>query len=188
MNEFYGVWLVLDAIFTFTYTVIGNVFNALPPEALPFLIAIICYSFSAYLSYAIERYQGRKAYLYRIYNAVFLVLVILFTLWRLGFTLDMLPDDLLANTLTMIINVLYIIAGAILFYAFYYNNKWIKKAFLILSWLFLILITFGFAPALTDYMPDDAALTQILLAAIIFAAPNALLFIQSHRQEGVDLK
>jgi hypothetical protein len=184
---FYAMWQCLDIAFTFAETIIGNVFNALPYEALPFLIAIICYSFSAYLSYAVKKSDGRKAYLYKLFNTVFLVLVVLFTLWRLGFTMQMVPDDMLANMVTMIINIVYIMAGAVLFYAFYKDNRWIKKIFLILSWTFLIIITFALAPALTDYMPDDAALTQILLAAIIFAAPNALLYIQSSKQKGVDL-
>jgi hypothetical protein len=185
----YAIWAGLDAFFTFCKTIIENIFNAIPQPAMTFLIAIISYSLSAYITWGIGRASGYQEILLKAFKLGFTILVILFAIWRIGVPLmQLIPNDPFANLTSVLINMLYIFMAAVLLYAFYLRNPWLKKAFLTISWIMFLLITFLIAPALTDFMPTNQTLWQVLEIAVLFSAPGFLLFIQSKDQEGIDIE
>ncbi len=182
---FLAFWSVLDAMFSFINNCFELVFNAIPGSAISFLIGIFCYSIAALLSISINHYNiGYKYILLRIFNSVFLIILILFSIWRFGLV-SMLEDEFTVYTFTeFLINAFYVLFGVVLFVAFYKRIPWLRKALLIFLWGMLLLLTFIICPILEGFVLSDSTLVQILIIAAIFAVPNLSLLYQEKKMKG----
>lgn len=176
MTPFLIIWYVFDVIFGFIERGFRAVFNAIPNSAMAFLIGIACYSICAIFVVIIERQEpGRKMLYYKIFYKGFIVIMILFSIWRLGFITQLASEVSFSTVSQFIINIFYIIFGAILLITFYRKIPWLKKALIIILWTMLLLITFIIAPATGESQLSDSTLYQILLIMTLFVVPNGII-------------
>ena len=182
-NVFMIIWSVLDAMFSFIESAFRDIFNAIPSEAIPFLIAIFSYSIVAVLIISINRMEtGNQVIFLKIFHKIFLIFVILFSIWRIGI-IAMISNEISIQTFSQFfINLIYILFGIILFVVFYRKVPWVKKAILILVWGIFLLLTFVIAPATSDFVLSDNTLIQVLLVATLFVVPNSILAYQKSRR------
>ncbi len=184
-NVFMFIWSVLDAMFSFIESAFRDIFNAIPIEAIPFLIAIFSYSIIAVLIISIYRMEtGNQALFLKIFHKIFLIFVILFSIWRIGI-ISMISNEISIQTFSQFfINLIYILFAIVLFIVFYRKIPWVKKALLILVWALFLLLTFVIAPATSDFQLSDNTLIQVLLVATIFVVPNSILAYQKSKRGG----
>lgn len=183
-----AIWTFLDLIFSFIDALFQNLFSAIPLEAIPFLIGIFCYSVIAFIMFFTEiAPEGADIIILKIYYKVFSVIMVLFTTWRFGFIIALdyaYAQASLFNIITWTVNIVYILIGLVLFYAFYRKNaSGLRKLIIIVLWTFFLVITFIIVPALEwSYSSNTLALStispdtlvQVLIVAAIFATPRGL--------------
>lgn len=178
-NVLMVIWGILDGIFSFIENSFILIFNAIPVEAIPFLIGIFAYSIVAILDITINHMEtGNKLLILKIFHKIFLVFIILFSVWRIGVVAMIDTGISIHSFAEFFINLLYILFGVILFIAFYKKIPWVKKALLILLWSLFLLLTFVICPAFSDFILSDSTLIQVLLTATIFVVPNSILIYQ----------
>lgn len=184
-NVFMFIWSVLDAMFTFIENSFRDIFNAIPVPAIPFLIGIFSYAIVAFLLISINHMKsGKKVLILKIFHKIFLVFVILFSIWRIGI-ISMLDNEISVQTFSeFFINLIYIMFAIVLFLSFYRQVPWIGKALLILVWSLFLLLTFVICPATSDFQLSDNTLIQVLLVATLFVVPNSILAYQKSKQGG----
>lgn len=183
MAIFLGIWYVLDVIFGFIDRGFRAVFNAIPDSAIPFLIGIACYSICAIFILIIERQEpGRKLLYYKVFYKAFIVIMVLFSIWRLGFITQLASEVSFVTVSQFVINIVYIIFAAVLLVTFYRKIPWLKKAIIIILWTMLLLLTFIVSPATGESELSDSTLYQILLIATLFIVPHGL--IQYNKMKG----
>lgn len=176
MTGFLVIWYIFDVIFGFIERAFMAVFNAIPNTAMPFLIGIACYSICAIFILIIEKQPpGKKLIYYKIFYKVFVVIMILFSIWRLGFITQLASEVSFITVSQFVINIVYIIFAAILLITFYRKIPWLKKAIVIILWTMLLIITFIVSPATGESELSDSTLIQILLIATLFVVPHGLL-------------
>lgn len=182
-NVFMFIWSILDAIFSFIESSFIDIFNGIPSEAIPFLIGIFAYSIVAVFDIYINHMEtGNKLLILKIFHRIFLVFVILFSVWRIGI-IAMIGNGISIQTFSQFfINLMYILFGIILFIAFYKKIPWVKKALLILIWSMFLLLTFVICPATSEFTLSDSTLIQVLLTATIFVVPNSILVYQKAKK------
>lgn len=180
-------WSILDAMFSFVDDSFRKIFNAIPGAAIPFLIAIFCYSIVAILVYIINRQKSdnRRLGLKALYW-IFVAFVLLFAIWRFGVVM-MLEDKLTYETLSeFFVNVVYVLFGMCLVIMFYRNVPWLKKAILLLIWSLFLLLTFVICPALEESELTDSTVYQVFLITFLFVVPNGLNQFKKAKEEGVE--
>ena len=186
MVGFLAFWSVLDAMFTFIDDAFRDIFNCIPVAAIPFLIAIFCYSVVAMMIYFIKKQPvgNRKVGLKAFYWA-FVGFFLLFSIWRFGIVV-MLEDKLTIETFSQFfVNLVYVAFGMILIVMFYKNVPWLKKVLLILIWSIFLLLTFLICPALGESKLSESTVWQVLLVAFLFVVPNSLNMLQKAKESDV---
>ena len=127
-NVFMGVWSVFDAFFGFIDGAFRAIFSAIPDVAMAFLIAIFCYSLLAICECAILRKTpGDSILSIKVFYGLILVLMVLFSVWRLGFIVLLEDVFTMANLAQFLVNLIYIIFGAILIVSFYRKMPHLKN-------------------------------------------------------------
>lgn len=192
-------WSFLDVIFTFVDLLFTHLFDAIPVEAIPFLIGIFCYSVCAFFVFFIDRAgPGSGTLLLKLFYYGFMVIMTLFTVWRLGFivALDYVSAEVSVDSLaTFFVNLIYILFALVLFIAFYRKMPWLKKAIIVLLWSMFLLLTFIICPAMSwQYSGDtivfteltSSTLMQVLIVASIFIVPQGMTKLKKAKTEGVD--
>lgn len=176
MTVFLAIWHVFDIIFGFIERGFRAVFNAIPNSAIPFLIAIACYSICAIFVVIIDRQEpGRRMLYYKIFYKCFIGIMLLFSIWRFGI-ITQLVSEVNFNTISQfLINIIYIIFGGILLITFYRKVPWLKKAIIIILWTMLLLLTFIICPATGESELSDSTLYQVLLIATLFIVPHGII-------------
>lgn len=187
MDIFLAIWTVLDMLFTFIDNVFASLFDGIPTEAIPFLIAIFCYSVLSFVEFFLKITVGHtRRILLRIFYITFLIIVVLITLWRFGFIilLDYAGEKLSPTSITVfVVNMVYIIFAIVLFITFYKKVPWLKVAIVIIMWVLFLLITFIIVPAQQWSYTDDSitftslssnTLFQVLFMGSIFVIPRGL--------------
>lgn len=183
MTIFLVIWSIFDVIFGFVERAFIAVFNAIPYSAMPFLIGIACYSMCAIFVLIIEKQgPGKKVLYYKIFYKGFIVIMILFSIWRLGFITQLASEVNFATVSQFILNIIYIIFAAILLITFYRKIPWLKKALVIILWVVLLLLTFIICPATGESELTDSTLIQILLIATLFVVPHGLLRYNKYKE------
>lgn len=176
MTVFLVIWSIFDVIFGFIDRAFKAVFNAIPYSAMPFLIGIAMYSICAMFVLVIEKQEsGKKILYYKVFYKVFIVIMLLFSIWRLGFITQLASEINFATISQFIINIIYIIFAAVLLVTFYRKIPWLKKALVIILWTLLLLLTFIICPATGESELTDSTLIQILLIATLFVVPHGIL-------------
>ncbi len=186
-NVFMFIWSILDAMFSFIENSIKDIFNAIPVPAIPFLIGIFSYSIIAFLLISINNMKsGKKVLILKIFHKIFLVFVILFSIWRIGL-ISMLDNEISVQTFAaFFINLIYIMFAIVLFISFYRQVPWIGKVLLILVWSMFLLLTFVICPATSDFQLSNNTLIQVLLVATLFVVPNSILAYQKSKKGSGD--
>jgi len=183
VKSFMAIWSVLDAMFSFIDNGFRSIFSAIPASAIPFLIAIFCYSVVAIFALIIKRTDvGNKRMALRAFYYIFLVFVFLFALWRLGIVI-MIEDKMTIDTISeFFINLIYVLFAMVLFIVFYRKIPWLKKALLIVIWSLFLLLTFIICPMIGESQLTESTLYQVLTISFIFVVPNGILQYQKAKQ------
>ena len=178
---FMGLWFILDLFFTWIDEQFRLVFNAIPYTAIAFLIGIFCYSIVAFFYWAIDKAGNTRKRLYlKIFYAIYSIIMVLFSIWRLGF---MAMIDNKINVVTIgefLFNLVYIIFGVILIVSFLKKIDWLKKAIIGFLWAMLSLFTWVIGPIIGEITLSQETLQQFLILAIIFLIPN---FMYEYRKQ-----
>ena len=114
------------------------------------------------------------------------VFTALFTLWRFGIAF-MIEDKINPKTVSeFFINIVLIVFGGCVCYAFYKNTPWLKKAILILILGCFLSLTFIICPYLLHESElSDNTLYQSLIVLGIFGVPEGIAYKRKKAQEKV---
>lgn len=189
-------WGILDVIFMFVDQLFRHIFDAIPGEAIMFLIGIFCYSILSFFVYFINSSkESSKRLILKVFYVIFIIIMGFFTIWRLGFIvmLDYIDAEFTITTFTIFfINIIYILFAVILFVSFYKKIPWLKNAIIILLWVMFLLLTFIICPAM-EYGQSGVFTTlssdtlfQVLIVATIFIVPRGLNKFKKMKESGVD--
>lgn len=175
ITVFLAIWSVFNALFTFIENVFIALFNAIPYSAMPFLIGIACYSICVIIVLSIERQEpGKKVILYKFFYKIFIVFMVLFSIWRLGFITQLANEISFATVAQFLINIVYIIFAAVLLVSFYRKIPWLKRAIIAILWILFLVLTFIVCPLTGESELTDSTLIQVLLIAALFVVPHGL--------------
>jgi len=172
---FITIWAGLDIMFIWFDAQFRLVFNAIPYTAISFLIGICCYAFLAFMMWAIDRVgQSRKRVFLKGFYLLYSILMIMFTIWRLGF-IAMIDKELTVFTLgEFFFNLAYILFGLVLIIAFMKKIPWLKKALVAFLWIMFSLFTWVIGPLVGEIVLSSDTLTQFLLVGVIFGIPGIM--------------
>ncbi len=180
---FMAIWAVLNLLFRFIDDSFANIFNAIPQTAIPFVVGIFCYSIVAIFLILLEKLEGSERLAINIFYKVFLIVIILFTIWRFGF-IALLDDRVNADTLSQFfINMIYIMFAFVLFISFYRSVPWLKKAIIVLLWSCLTLLTFLICPLVGESETTTNTILQFLVIMFVFVIPHSVYYkVQSNER------
>lgn len=189
-------WGILDVIFIFIDQLFRHVFDAIPFEAVTFLIGIFCYSILSFFVYFINRSnESSKRLILKVFYVAFIIIMAMFTIWRMGFIimLDYIDAEFSFSTFAIFfINIVYILFAVILFVSFYKKVPWLRNAIIIVLWAIFLLLTFLICPAM-EYMQSGVFTTlssdtlfQVIIVATIFIVPKSLNKFKKVKESGVD--
>lgn len=184
---FLAFWSILDVIFSFIDESFTLVFNALPSDAIPYVIGIFVYSVIAIMVVIITAQdKGNKKLALKLFYYCLVLISILYTIWRFGI-ISMIEPEITASTVSeFVVNIIYVVFAMLLVVSFLRKITWLKKAIIFLLWFLLLLITFVLAPAFSEFQLSDSTLIQVLLLAAIFIVPSGYHKIQQAKRSGVD--
>jgi len=127
---------------------------------------------------------GNKRLFYKLFYKVFVVIMLLFSIWRLGFIVQLAEGISLETVAEFLVNIMYIVFGAMLLVTFYRKIPWLKKAIIILLWTMFLVITFIIGPATGESELTDSTLFQTLVMATLFVVPNSMIQYRKMKNSG----
>jgi len=173
---FLAIWNVLDVFFSSIELFITQLFSYIPPSAIQFLIGILCYSLLAFLLWSIDKAgNSRKRLGFKFLYRIATILMILFTLWRMGFVAQIASEVSVVTISQFLINLAYVIVAIIFIVAFFKKIPWLKKFLLIFLWVLFTLFTFIVGPYLANEITlSSETLVSYLVVVTLFMIPNAM--------------
>lgn len=173
---FLAIWSVLDVFFNSIELFITQLFSYIPPSAIQFLIGILCYSLLAFLLWMIDRAgASRKRITYKWIYKLCVIMMVLFTIWRIGFVEQIANEVTVVTISEFFINVAYVLVAIIFIVAFFKKIPWLKKFLLIFLWVMFTLFTFIVGPYIAhEIILSTETLISYLFVVGLFSIPNIM--------------